>query len=81
MATLHLIFDRLDSKAFETALGEWIQRVLRGTREPISINGEGAPPIRGQKVPGLHLVSAYTQRAGIEIALRDGRLQVAVGPR
>ena len=77
LATLHIIFGRLDCEAFETALGRWILSFLSGRPEPKAIYGEGAQD--GLKVPGLHLVSSYTQSAGIEMALREGRKQLAVG--
>jgi hypothetical protein len=63
--TIHRVFRRLDVKAFEKRLAQWFQE--RGLREgdAIAIDGKTLRGIHGEEVPGVHLVSAYSQRRGI----------------
>jgi hypothetical protein len=69
LATLHLLFKRLDVVAFEAAIGEWAQETLGGDGEAIAIDGKGLRGIHGEELPGVRLVAAYSDRAGLVLAL------------
>jgi len=72
VATLHHLFRRLDVDAFEAALSEWAQGVLRGTDEAIAIDGKSLRGIHDEQLPGVHLVAAYAQEAGLVLAQKGG---------
>jgi len=73
VATLHLVFSRLDPAAFESALRDWAQDSLGGSGETIAIDGKSLRGIHGEELPGVHLVAAYAQRAGLVLAQSGGR--------
>ena len=56
VATLHLVFSRLDKAAFEDALREWVQGELGDGEEDIAIDGKSLRGIHGEELPGVHLV-------------------------
>jgi hypothetical protein len=64
VATLHRVFSRLDVQAFEGILGAWFR--ARGLRagEGIALDGKTLRGIHGEKIAGVHLVSAYTHDSG-----------------
>lgn len=64
-ATLHRIFRRLDTKAFESVLGRWL--AARGLRagEGVALDGKTLRGIHGEQLPGVHLVAAFTHGSGI----------------
>jgi len=64
VATLHLVFRRLDKATFEAALGDSAQATLGDSREAIPIDGKSLRGIHGGELPGVHLVAAYAQGAG-----------------
>ena len=68
VATLHLVFRRLDKGAFEAALKDWAQTTLGDRREAIAIDGKSLRGIHGEELPGVHLVAAYAQGAGLVLA-------------
>ena len=72
MATLHQLFRRLDVDAFEAALSEWAQGELGGSDEAIAIDCKGLRGIDDELLPGVHLVAAYAQRAGLVLAQKGG---------
>ncbi len=71
VATLHLVFRRLDKATFEAALGDWAQATLGDSREAIPIDGKSLRGIHGGELPGVHLVAAYAQGAGLVLAQGD----------
>jgi hypothetical protein len=89
VATLHLVFSRLDKGAFEGALRDWAQTTLGDRREAIAIgreaiaiDGKSLRRIHGEELPGVHLVAAYAQGAGLVLAQKgveskEGELTVA----
>jgi len=64
VATLHRVFKALDVQAFEAALGEWLSATGVARTDPLAIDGETLRGIHGEAIPGVHLVAAYTHRAG-----------------
>lgn len=64
-ATFHRIFRRLDARAFERVLGEWLS--ARGLREgeAVALDGKTLRGIHGEELPGVHLVAAFTHQSGI----------------
>ena len=75
VATLHLVFSRLDKGAFEAALKGWAQEGLGDRGEAIAIDGKSLRGIHGEELPGVHLVAAYAQGAGLVLAQKGGREQ------
>lgn len=78
-ATLYRVYRALDVAAFETALGTWLAQTGVAPDDPVALDGktlrgvhghwEAAPGgERGEYVPGLHLVAAYTHRARAVLA-------------
>ena len=68
--TLHRLFVRLDTEAFESVLGKWlIQRGLK-VGEGIAVDGKTLRGIHGEQLPGVHLISAYAHRKGIVLTQR-----------
>jgi hypothetical protein len=72
VATLHLVFRRLDREAFEGVLREWAQAQLGDGGEDIAIDGKSLRGIHGEELPGVHLVAAYAQKAGLVLAQKGG---------
>src|SRR5207237_3874934 len=62
--TLHRVFKALDVQAFEAALGEWLSATGVARTDPLAIDGKTLRGIHGEAIPGVHLVAAYTHRAG-----------------
>ena len=75
VSTLHLVFIRLDVKAFETALGTWAQKHLEDRGEAIAIDGKGLRGIHGEELPGVRLVAVYAGEAGLVLAQSGGKGQ------
>lgn len=73
VSTLHEVFRRLDKAAFEGVLMDWGQTTISDSQEAIAIDGKSLRGIHGEELPGVHLVSAYAQRAGLVLAQRGGR--------
>ena len=72
VATLHLVFRRLDKAAFEAALRDWAQATLGDSRVAIPIDGKSLRVIHGEELPGVHLVAAHAQGAGLVLAQKGG---------
>lgn len=72
VATLHLLFKRLDAAAFEAALGQWAQEQLGTEAEAIAIDGKGLRGIHGEEIAGVRLVAAYGTRTGLVLAQTGG---------
>jgi hypothetical protein len=73
VAALHLLFKRLDAAAFEAALAAWTQ-AERGDRPgAIAIDGKALRGIHGEELPGVRLVAAYHDEAGLVLAQTGGQ--------
>ena len=74
VATLHHVFRRLDSEAFELALGRWAQECLGKEGEAtIAIDGKALRGIHGQELPGVRLVAAYAGESGLVLGQKGGQ--------
>jgi predicted transposase YbfD/YdcC len=80
-ATLHAVFRALDRAQVEAILGAWAEAVLQatpgGAAEPVAVAMDGKT-LRGSRqagVPGMHLLSAVSQRLGLTLG------QTAVGAK
>ena len=64
-STFHRVFRYLEVEAFEEALGNWL--VARGLKkgEGIAVDGKTLRGLHGEKIPGVHLVSAFAHETGI----------------
>jgi len=65
VATLHLVFSRLDRAAFEGVLAAWFQARGIPDGEAIAVDGKTLRGIHGEELPGVHLVAAYAHRSGV----------------
>lgn len=64
VATLHRVFKALDVAAFERALGQWLAGTGVAASEPLAVDGKTLRGVRGEGLPGEHLVAAYAHRSG-----------------
>ena len=64
VATLHRVFKSLDVAAFEAVLGTWLQQTGVAATDPIAVDGKTLRGLHGERIPGVHLVGAYTHEAG-----------------
>ena len=71
VATLHLTFKALDLAAFEAALAGWAQARL-GDERRVAIDGKALRGIHGAELPGVRLVAAYADEAGLVLAQAGG---------
>ncbi len=72
VATLHRVFARLDVEAFERVVGEWAARQLGGGQAVIAIDGKGLRGQHGEELPGVRLVAAYVDAAGVVLRQKGG---------
>lgn len=72
VSTLHLVFRDLDAAAFEAALSAWAQANL-GEEAAIALDGKSLRGIHGEELPGVRLVAAYSDEAGLALAQSGGR--------
>jgi hypothetical protein len=72
VSTLHEVLKRLDVEAFERALELWAQ-AHSGARPVINIDGKGLRGIHGEELPGVRLVAAYSDLAGLVLAQEGGK--------
>ena len=72
-STFHLVFKALDVAAFEAALAAWARQHLGPRGAAIAIDGKGLRGIHGEEVPGVRLVAAYCDEAGLVLAQAGGR--------
>lgn len=77
VATLHLVFKRLDAQAFEAALAGWAQAELGERPGVIAIDGKALRGMHGEEIPGVRLVAAYQDAAGLVLAQTGGKEQRA----
>ncbi len=73
VSTLHLVFRDLDLIAFEEALRKWAQDYYGDRTEAIAIDGKGLRGIHGEELPGVRLVAAYSDGAGLVLAQSGGK--------
>jgi hypothetical protein len=73
VSTLHLVFRDLDLIAFEETLREWAQDYYGDRTEAIAIDGKGLRGIHGEELPGVRLVAAYSDGAGLVLAQSGGK--------
>ena len=73
VATLHRAFKALDGGAFEAALGRWAQSQLGDDWEAVALDGKALRGIHGEALPGVRLVAAYCDRAGLVLAQAGGQ--------
>jgi hypothetical protein len=85
VSTLHLVFSQLDVGTFEAVLSAWAQGMLGDRGEAIAIDGKALRGIHGEEVPGVRLVSVYSDAAGLVLAqpvdLAAEPRRFASGPR
>lgn len=72
VATLHLLFKRLDRQAVEEALGQWFAQQGLRPGEGIALDGKALRGIHGEDLPGVHLVAAYAHQTGVVLAQGGG---------
>jgi hypothetical protein len=73
VATLHLAFKALDAAAFEAALAGWAQATLGDRGRTIALDGKALRGIHGEELPGVRLVAAYCDEAGLVLAQAGGQ--------
>lgn len=73
VATLHLVFKALDAAAFEAALAGWAGATLGDHERRIAIDGKALRGIHGEELPGVRLVAAYCDEAGLVLAQSGGQ--------
>jgi hypothetical protein len=78
VSTLHVVFRSLDAAAFEAALSRWAQARAPAERT-LAIAGKGLRGIHGEELPGVRLVAAYCDEAGLVLAQTGGLDQSATG--
>jgi hypothetical protein len=72
VSTLHLVFKKLDTDAFEAALSGWAQQQLGRRARTIAIDGKALRGSHGEKLPGVDLVAGYADAAGLVLAQAGG---------
>jgi hypothetical protein len=77
VATLHLVFRRLNRAAFEAQLWAWFQEQGLKWDEALAVNGKALRGIHGEELPGVHLVAAYAHQTGIAVGQQaaEGKAQ------
>ena len=73
VATLHRAFKALDARPFEAALAGWAQGQLGDGWEAVALDGKALRGIHGEELPGVRLVAAYCDRAGLVLAQSGGQ--------
>ena len=72
VATLHRAFKSLDASAFERALAGWAGATLGDARR-VAVDGKALRGIHGEELPGVRLVAAYADEAGLVLAQSGGQ--------
>ncbi len=73
VSTPHKVFSSMDTYAFESVLGEWIESRLGTGEEAIAVDGKALRGIHGDQIPGVRLVAAYTHELGLVVGQKGGR--------
>jgi hypothetical protein len=72
-STIHLVFKALDVAVFEDVLAAWAQAQLDPGHQRITIDGKALRGIHGEEVPGVRIVAAYCDEAGLVLAQSGGQ--------
>jgi hypothetical protein len=72
VATLHLLFKRLDRERLEAVLGEYFQERVLAPGEALAIDGKSLRGIHGEELPGVHLVALFAHGASVTLAQKGG---------
>jgi hypothetical protein len=72
VATLHLLFKRLDRDRLEAVMAGYFQERALGPGEGVAIDGKALRGIHGDQVPGVHLVALFAHGAGVTLAQKGG---------
>ena len=72
VATLHLAFKALDAPVFKAALARWAQGQLGDGWEAVALDGKALRGIHGEELPGVRLVAACFDWAGLVLAQSGG---------
>ena len=67
-ATLSNVFRRLDARAYEKVLTEWLKQRCPDLGDTIALDGKTLRGSAGYQVPGVHLLAAYAPRVTAVIA-------------
>jgi hypothetical protein len=78
VSTLHVVFRDLDVGAFEAALSAWAQARAPAQRV-LALDGKGLRGIHGEELPGVRLVAAYCDEAGLVLAQAGGPGRLTAG--
>ena len=73
VSTFHEVFKTLELDAFEAALSAWAREELGEGKGAIAIDGKGLRGIHGEELPGVRLVAAYSDEAGLVLAQSGGQ--------
>ncbi len=73
VATLHLLFKRLDREKLEAVLSDYFQGRALAPGEGVAIDGKSLRGIHGDELPGVHLVALFAHGAGVTLAQKGGR--------
>jgi hypothetical protein len=73
VSTIHEVFKALEVTAFEATLRRWSQSHFGEGTEAIAIDGKGLRGIHGEELPGVRLVAAYADGAGLVLAQSGGK--------
>jgi len=68
--TMHRLFVRLDTEAFEAVLGKWLSERGLKRGQGIALDGKTLRGIHGEEIPGVHLISAFAHQSGIVLGQR-----------
>ena len=79
VSTLHKVLSSMDTDAFESVLGEWIESRLGIGEEAIAIDGKALRGIHGDQIPGVRLVAAYIHELGLVVGQKGGTAQRSEG--
>lgn len=80
VSTLHKVFSSMDTDAFESVLGEWVESRLAPGEEAIAVDGKALRGIHGDQIPGVRLVAAYTHELGVVVGQKGGSARRSEGP-
>lgn len=72
VATLHLLFKRLDRDRLEAVLGEYFRGRGLHPGEGVSIDGKSLRGIHGDQLPGVHLVALFAHSSSLPLAEKGG---------
>jgi len=72
VATLHLLFKRLDRQKLEAVLGGYFGQRGLAPGEGVAIDGKSLRGIHGDELPGVHLVALFAHGASVTLAQKGG---------